>query len=353
MAPESPFGRICNPLVGLRVRPVLAGTLIGARRARLTVVVLALAVLTGATAAVAQSYPRKPVTLIVPFPPGAATDVFGRVAARRMGELLGQQFVVINRDGASGLIGTEVVARAAPDGYTLLWGSSGPLAISPVWTEKMPYEPLRDFQPVSLFAQIPFLLLVHPSVPARSVKDLVALARARPGALNFASSGTGGTAHLAAEKFLSMTGIRMLHVPYKGTSLFATELIAGQVDLAFAGPTTALPHLKTGRLRALASTAPLRSELLPELPTMVEAGVPGYEFTQWYGLLAPAKTPREIVASLHSTLHSAMEDPDIRRRIVAEGGRLTPNSPEAFAAFIKLEIERNGELIRKLNLKRE
>ncbi|MGH8617004.1 MAG: Bug family tripartite tricarboxylate transporter substrate binding protein, partial [Burkholderiales bacterium] len=164
-----------------------------------------------------QAFPARTMTLIVPFPPGAATDVFARAAGKRMGELLNQQIVVLNRDGASGLIGTEQVARAAPDGYTLLWGSSGPLAIAPVWTEKMPYEPLRDFAPVSLFAKIPYLLLLHPSVPAKNVKELVALAKAQPGKLNFASSGVGGTAHLAAELFMSMTGIRSTHVPYRGT----------------------------------------------------------------------------------------------------------------------------------------
>jgi tripartite-type tricarboxylate transporter receptor subunit TctC len=301
----------------------------------------------------AQPFPRKPITLIVPFPPGAATDVFGRVAARRMSELLGQQIVVINRDGASGTIGTDLVAKASPDGYTLLWGSSGPLAISPVWTEKLPYEPLRDLQPISLFAKIPFLLLVHPSVPARNVKELIALARAKPGVLNFASSGTGGTAHLAAEMFLSMAGIQMLHVPYKGTALFATELIAGQVDMAFAGPTTALPHLKTKRLRALATTGTERSELLPDLPPMAEAGVPGYDFTQWYGLLAPARTPRDIVTQLNATLLKTMDDPDVQKRILQEGGRATPTSPEAFAALIKTELEKNAQLIRRLNLKRE
>ena len=196
-------------------------------------------------AAAAQAYPVKSITLVVPFPPGAATDVFARAAGRRMGELLGQTIVILNRDGASGAIGTEMVAKAAGDGYTLLWGSSGPLAISPVWTEKLPYDPLRDFAPVSLFAKIPYLLIVHPAVPAKNVKELVALARAHPGKLNFASSGSGGTAHLAGELFKSMAKIDIVHVPYRGTSLFATELIAGQVDLAFAGPTTALPHLTT------------------------------------------------------------------------------------------------------------
>lgn len=306
-----------------------------------------------AASAGAQTFPSKPMTLIVPFPPGAATDVFGRAAGKRMGELLGQQVVVLNRDGASGLIGTEQVARAAPDGYTLLWGSSGPLAISPVWTEKMPYEPLRDFAPVSLFAKIPYLLLLHPSVPAKNVKELVALAKAQPGKLNFASSGVGGTAHLAAELFMSLTGIRSTHVPYRGTSLFVTELIAGQVEWAFAGPTTALPPVNSGRLRALGISSTKRSELFPNVPTIAEAGVPGYEFTQWYGLLVPAKTPREIVNTLNAALLKAMDDPEVKKRIAYEGGAASQGTPEEFTAFLKRELASNAKMIKDAGLKRE
>ena len=306
-----------------------------------------------ATAASAQTYPARPMTLIVPFPPGAATDVFARAAGKRMGELLNQQIVVVNRDGASGLIGTEQVARAAPDGYTLLWGSSGPLAIAPVWTEKMPYEPLRDLAPVSLFAKIPYLLLLHPSVPAKTVKELIALAKAQPDKLNYASSGVGGTAHLAAELFQSLTGIHCVHVPYRGTSLFATELIAGQVDWAFAGPTTALSPVQSGRLRALGISSAKRSELFPNVPTMIEAGVPGYEFTQWYGLLVPAKTPREVVNQLNATLHKAMEDADVKKRIAYEGAAAAPTSPDEFTAFLKRELASNAKMIKAAGLKRE
>jgi tripartite-type tricarboxylate transporter receptor subunit TctC len=318
-----------------------------------TVKILAAACAIATASAWAQSYPSKPMTLIVPFPPGAATDVFARAAGKRMGELLGQQVIVLNRDGASGLIGTEQVARAAPDGYTLLWGSSGPLAISPVWTEKMPYEPLRDFAPVSLFAKIPYLLLLHPSVPAKNVKELVAMAKAQPDKLNFASSGVGGTAHLAAELFMSMTGIRCVHVPYRGTSLFVTELIAGQVDWAFAGPTTALPPVNNGRLRALGISSTKRSELFPTVPTMAEAGVPGYEFTQWYGLLVPAKTPREIVNQLNAALLKAMDDPEVKKRIAYEGGAAAQGTPEEFTAFLKRELASNAKMIRDAGLKRE
>ncbi|MDB5811311.1 MAG: Tripartite tricarboxylate transporter family receptor protein [Betaproteobacteria bacterium] len=309
--------------------------------------------LLSALGASAQNYPSKSMTLVVPFPPGAATDVFARAAGRRMGELLGQTIVVLNRDGASGAIGTEMVAKAASDGYTLLWGSSGPLAISPVWTEKLAYDPLRDFAPVSLFAKIPYLLIVHPMVPAKNVKELVALAKAKPGKLNFASSGTGGTAHLAGELFKSMAHIDIVHVPYRGTSLFATELIAGQVDLAFAGPTTALPHLAPGRIRALATSGARRSEMFPDVPTMSEAGVSGYEFTQWYGLLVPAKTPREIVTALNGALLKAMDEPDVKKRIAAEAAAAAQGTPEEFAAYLKSELAKNAKMIRDAKLKRE
>jgi tripartite-type tricarboxylate transporter receptor subunit TctC len=303
--------------------------------------------------AAAQGYPSKPITLVVPFPPGAATDVFARAAGRRMGELMGTQIVILNRDGASGAIGTELVAKASADGHTLLWGSSGPLAISPVWTEKLPYDPLRDFAPVSLFAKIPYLLIVHPAVPAKNLKELLALASARPGTLNFASSGTGGTAHLAGELFKSMTKIDIVHVPYRGTSLFVTELIGGQVDLAFAGPTSALPHLAPGRVRALATSGSRRAEMFPDVPTMSEAGVPGYEFTQWYGLLVPAKTPREIVMALNAALLKTMDDGDVKKRISGEAAAAAQGTPEEFSAYLKSELQKNAKMIKYANLKRE
>lgn len=309
--------------------------------------------LSAAVASAQQAYPRRAVTLVVPFPPGAATDSFGRAAGRRMGELLGQPFIIDNRSGASGRIGTDQVARAAADGHTLLWGSSGPLVISPVWGEKPPYEPLRDFAPVGLFAKIPFVLVVHPSVPARNLKQLLAIVRAQPGKLTYASSGVGGTSHLAGELFKSLAKIDVLHIPYKGTALFATELIAGQVDMAFAGPTTVLPHVQPGRMRAIGITSTARSELFPGVPTMGEAGLPGYEFTQWYGLLAPAKTPRDVVTALNGALSKSMEDADVKRRVGLEGGAFAPGTPEQFAAFIKFELEKNAKMIQAAGLKRE
>jgi tripartite-type tricarboxylate transporter receptor subunit TctC len=316
--------------------------------------VLWLLVVAGTCAAAeTAAYPRRPVTLIVPFPPGAATDILGRTAGRRMGELLGQQFVILNRDGAAGVIGTELVAKAAPDGYTLLWGSSSALAILPALKQKLPFDPQRDLAPISLGAKIAYILVVHPSVPAHTVKELIALAKAHPGKLNFASAGTGGSSHLAGELFKSMAKIDIVHIPYKGTALFATDLIAGQVDLGFAGVATTLPLTSTNRIRALASTGTKRAELYPDLPTMAEAGLPGYEFTQWYAFLAPAKTPPELVAQLNATLRKALEDPEVKKRIAAEGGAATPTSPEELAAFIKTETAKYERMIREAGIKAE
>jgi tripartite-type tricarboxylate transporter receptor subunit TctC len=270
-----------------------------------------------------------------------------------MASQLGHNFIADNRAGASGRIGTDQVARAAPDGHTLLWGSSGPLVITPVWGEKPPYDTLRDFAPVSLFAKIPFILVVHPSVPAKSLKELVSVIHAKPGKLTYASSGVGGTSHLAGELFKSLAKVDLLHVPYKGTALFATELIAGQVDMAFAGPTTTLPHIQTGRMRAIAITSTERVPLVPQIPTIAEAGVPGYEFTQWYALLAPAKTPREIVAILNAALLKSMHDSDVKARVGSEGGVFTPQTPEQFSAFLSTELQKNAKTIRDAGLKRE
>ncbi len=318
---------------------------------RLALAVMCTTPLVGAVGA--QGYPKRPVTIVVPFPPGAATDTFARAAARSMASQLGHNFIADNRAGASGRIGTDQVARAAPDGHTLLWGSSGPLVITPVWGEKPPYDPLRDFAPVSLFAKIPFILVIHPSVPAKSLKELVSVIRAKPGKLTYASSGVGGTSHLAGELFKSLAKVDLLHVPYKGTALFATELIAGQVDMAFAGPTTTLPHMQTGRMRAIAITSTERVPLVPQIPTIAEAGVPGYEFTQWYALLAPAKTPREIIATLNAALLKSMQDADVKARVGSEGGVFTPQTPEQFGAFLSAELQKNAKTIRDAGLKRD
>ena len=299
----------------------------------------------------AQTYPQRPVTLVVPFPPGAATDAFARVVADRMTKVLGQQVVVVNRDGAAGIIGTDFVARAAPDGYTLVWGTSSGLAIMPALGRKLPYDPQRDFAPVSLGAKLAYLLVVHPSLPVKTVKELIAFAKARPGKLNFASAGVGGAPHLSAELFKTMAGIDIVHVPYRGTALFATDLVAGQVEMAFASPVTTLPFTSAGRLRPLAVTTTTRVDAYPDVPTMAEAGLPGYELTQWYAMLAPARTAPEVVATLNAAIAKALQDPGVHRRITSEGGVPSPTSPEGLAAFIREETAKFQRIAKAANLK--
>jgi tripartite-type tricarboxylate transporter receptor subunit TctC len=316
-----------------------------------------IAIAVGSTLALAvgavqgQTYPQRPVTLVVPFPPGAATDAFARVVADRMTKVLGQQMVVINRDGASGIIGTDSVARAAADGYTLVWGTSSGLAILPALGRKMPFDPQRDLAPVSLGAKLAYLLVVHPSLPVRSVKELIAFAKARPGKLNFASAGVGGAPHLAAELFRTMAGLDIVHVPYRGTALFATDLVGGQVEMAFASPVTTLPFTNVGRLRPLAVTTTTRVDAYPDLPTMAEAGLPGYELTQWYAMLAPAKTATEVVATLNAAMRKALEDPEVRRRITSEGGVPSPTSPQGLAEFIRSETAKFQKIAKTAQLK--
>ncbi len=301
----------------------------------------------------AQQYPRRPITLVIPFPPGAATDAFGRLVSRRMSHDLGQQIVVMNRDGAAGIIGSEYVARAAPDGYTLLWGTSSGLAIMPALRKKLPYDPQRDLAPVSLGAKVAWVLVVHPSVPANSVKALVALAKTQPGKLNFASAGTGGAPHLAGELFKSMTAINIVHIPYRGTALFATDLVAGQVDLGFASPVTTLPLTRSGRLKPLAVTAAKRLDIYPDIPTMIEAGLPGFELTQWYAMLAPAHTPSDIVATLNAAIRNALADPDVVKRLSDEGGIASPTSAEGLADFIRKETASYAKIIQTAGIRTE
>jgi tripartite-type tricarboxylate transporter receptor subunit TctC len=303
--------------------------------------------------AAAQQYPQRPISLIVPFPPGAATDTFARVVARRMVDVLGQQIIVVNRDGAAGIIGTDAVVRAAPDGYTLLWGTSSAMAILPALKRKLPFDPHRDLAPISLGAKLAYVLVVHPSVPATNVKQLIAVAKARPGQLNFASAGTGGAPHLAGELFKSMAKIDIVHVPYRGTALFATDLVAGQVDLAFASPATTLPFTSNGRLRPLAVTVAKRVEVYRDVPTMAEAALPGYELTQWYALLAPAKTPQDIIAVLNDATRKALQSDDVRKRITSEGGIPSPTSPEGLMSFVKAETATYEKIIRSADIKAE
>lgn len=302
----------------------------------------------------AQNYPTKPMTLIVTFPPGAATDTFARVAARRMSELLGQQMLVVNRDGAGGITATQYAAKAAPDGYTLLWGTSGPMTISQAWGVKLPYDTIRDFAPIGVFTRIPFFLVVHPSLPVKSPRELVALAKSKPGVLNYASGGIGGISHFAGELFKALGGVDLTHVPYRGTAIFETELISGLVEVAFVSPTIAQRNAAPReRLRVLATTGNQRSFLFPQVPTMIEGGVRGYQFGQWYGMLGPARLPPQLVSTLNGALMKSLEDPEVRKRIVGEGGTSAPNTPEQFASALQSELAQFTKTIKAAGLEQK
>ena len=314
--------------------------------------VFLIAALTGAASAEAQNYPVRPVRLVVPSSPGGGTDISARIIAPKLSEYLGQQVVVDNRPGAGTMIGGEVVARAAPDGYTLLMGIST-LAINPAIYRKVPYDALRDFAPVSQAVALPNVLVAHPSLPVKSVKELIAFAKARPGQLNFASAGLGTSPHLSMELFLSMTKLKMVHVPYKGSGPGVVDLVAGHVPLMMPNMLSALPHIKTGRLRALGVTSARRAAGAPDIPTIAEAGVPGYEAVQWYGVLAPAGTPRPIVTRLHAQIVRVLQLPDIRQRFSTDGAEAVGSSPEEFATFIRAETAKWARVIKDAGIRPE
>lgn len=306
-----------------------------------------------ASLAGAQSFPAKPVRMIVAFPAGGGSDIVGRALAQQLSGILGQQVYVENRGGAGGIIGTELGAHAAPDGYTLTVGSSGGFAITPHLNPRLPYHPVKDFAPVGLFTRLTFLLDTHPSVPARSVKELVALARRQPGRLNFGSSGAGATAHLATELFMSLSRARMTHVPYKGAAPAMTGLISGEVDVLFDSMPTTLPHARSGRLRPLAVTTLQRSALMPHVPTLDEAGVRGYELASWFGLFAPAGTPRAIIERLNAAVNTATGRSELKQRLSSQGAEPLSGTPEDLAAYLRKELDKYGKLIREANVKVE
>ena len=315
-------------------------------------VVLLIVALTGAGAAAGQNYPVRPVRLVVPSSPGGGTDISARIIAPRLSEYLGQQVVVDNRPGAGTMIGGEVVARAAPDGYTLLMGIST-LAINPAIYRKVPYDALRDFAPVSQAVALPNVLVAHPSLPVKTVKELIAFAKARPGQLNFASAGLGTSPHLSMELFLAMTKLKMVHVPYKGSGPGVVDLVAGHVPLMMPNMLSALPHIKTGRLRALGVTSARRAAGAPDIPTIAEAGVPVFEAVQWYGVLAPAGTPRAIVTRLHDQIVRVLQQPDIRQRFSTDGAEAVGSSPEEFTAFIRAETAKWAQVIKDAGIRPE
>lgn len=300
--------------------------------------------------AAAQTYPSKPVRLISPYPPGGGTDAAARIIAQALGDQLGQQVVVDTRGGASGMIGTELAARAAPDGYTLVLGNVAPLAILPSATRKLPYDPIKDFAPLSLVATSDYVLTVHPSLPVRSVKEMLALARSRPGELTYASSGPLGAPHLAGELLNLLAKTTLLHVPYKGNGPAAIAVMTGEATMMFGSGPSVVPHAKTGKLRMIGTTGLKRS--LPELATIAEL-IPGYDVTQWYGLLVPAGTPREIVERLSREIAKAIANPKVNQLYVNLGTQPVANTPEQFGAFIKAEATKWANVIKTAGIKPE
>ena len=298
------------------------------------------------TAPSAAAYPTKPIRLVVPFAPGGTTDILGRAAAAELAKA-GMQTVVENRPGAGGNIGADLVAKAAPDGYTLLVGTVGTHGINQSLYGKLTYDPIKDFAPVTLLATVPNVLVVPASSPAKDVKDLVTLAKSKPGKLNYASSGNGTSIHLSAELFKTMTGTYITHIPYRGSSPALTDLIAGQADLMFDNLPSALPHIKSGRLRALAVTSDKPSPALTGVPTVAAAGgLNGYEATSWFGVLAPAGTPKEVIVKLQQTLSKALQSPEMRDKLLSQGAEASGNTPEEFAKMIESETAKWAKVVK-------
>ncbi len=320
------------------------------RIALTTALVAALAAPAGA---LAQKYPAKPVRLVLPFTAASAVDVLGRLYAQKMSEAWSQQVLVDNRTGAAGIIGMEAIARATPDGYTLGMGNAATLALNPHLYQKLPYDVTRDYLPISLAAVIRNCLVVHPSLPAKSVKELVALAKARPGQLNYASGGVGSAQHVPMEMLKSLAGINIVHVPYKGLTPAFNDVLAGEMHMIIPGLVTALPFHKSGRLRIIATTGATRTGVTPEIPTIAQAGVPGYEFDSWTGFLAPAGTPPAIVSQVHAELARISNLPDIRERLTSFGFDVVGGTPEAFAGVIRDNNARLGKVIREAGIKAE
>lgn len=300
----------------------------------------------------AAAYPERPVRLIDPYAPGGGSGLIARLVGAKLGEAWGKQIVVDNRPGAAAAIGTEICARAAPDGYTLCMGTSGSIAISPNMN-KVPYDPVKDLIAITQTSAQSMLVVLHPSVPLNSVKELIAYGRAQPNKIIYASSGTGGSGHLAVELFQALTKISMTHVPYKGNGPALLAQISGEVQLGFNNILAALPHVNSGKLKAIAVTSTKRARTAPNVPTLVEAGVPGYEATSWNGIFAPVKTPRPIINFIHAEVVKVLNIPDIREKLVAAGSDPVGSTPEEFSAYVKSELARWGKIIRDNNVRSE
>jgi len=294
----------------------------------------------------AQTYPTKPVKMVVPIPPGGPTDLMARYVALRLSEALGQPVVIENRPGAQGIVGSEAVAKSPADGYTLMTGTVGTHAINAALYSKLPYDPVKDFEAVALLASTPNVLLVHPSLNVKSVSDLIALAKSKPGKLNFSSGGNGATNHLAGELFKSMAKVDMVHVPYQGNAAALVDLLAGRVPIGWQIPSTVAQHIKVGKVLALGVTSPKRTPSMPDVPTIAESGLPGYEVALWYGVFAPAGTPKAIVNRLNAEIMKALATPEARERLTGWDAEFTPNTPEQFTTRLKADIAKWAEVVK-------
>lgn len=298
--------------------------------------------------AVAQTptqYPAKAIRMIVPSAPGSGPDIMARTIGQKLNEAWGQPVVVEARPGAGGIIGSEAVAKSAPDGYTLIMGNAGSHSVNPSLYRKLPYDPLKDFSPIALVSSAPNILIVHPSLPVKSTKDLIALAKARPGELTFGSGGNGSTAHLSGELFRTLAGIRIVHVPFKGAPAAVLGVITGEISMAILNLPPALPHVKNGRLKALGVSTPKRSAAVPDLPTIAESGLPGYSATAWYGVLAPAGTPREIIMKINAEIVKGLRTDEMKKRIASDGGEVIGSTPEEFTAVMKTDIAKWAKVV--------
>jgi tripartite-type tricarboxylate transporter receptor subunit TctC len=319
-----------------------------ARRALFSVIIAMIALPGGASAQ--TTYPTKPVRILVPFPPGGPADALARIVGDKLGQALGQPFVIENKPGAGGNIGMEQGAKAVADGYTLTLAPTGNLTIAPSLYAKLPYDPAKDYAPITVLATVPNILIVHPSVPARSVAELIALAKAKPGTLNYASPGNGSGPHLAGELLKSMAGIDLVHVPFNGVGPAMTGVLAGDVQMFFAQSSAALPHVKSGKVIALGVASRKRIAAAPELPTIAEAGLPGFDVTSWYALVAPAGTPATVVDRLHAEIVKVLDSADVREKIAALGAEPVGNTPAEFTAMQRAEAARWAKLAREANI---
>jgi tripartite-type tricarboxylate transporter receptor subunit TctC len=317
----------------------------------LAIVLVTVGTLLVAPAHAQPNYPSKPIKLVVPFPPGGPLDTVGRTIAQKLSESWGQPIVVENKPGAGGNIGADSVAKAAPDGYTILMGALSTHAVNPSLYPSMPYDAVKDFAPITLVATTPNVLVVNPSLPVHSAREFIAYAKANPGKLNFGSGSTGSAGHLAGELFNLETGARMVHIPFKGAAPATQALLAGDTQLMFDNLATATPHVKAGKLRALAVTTAQRSKLAPDLPTMAEAGLAGFDISTWFGLFAPAGTPRDIVAKWNAEVVKLLEAPDMRERLAAQGAEAAPTSPDKFAAFVASEARKYARIVKESGAK--